>query len=601
MAFRSAANDLAPGVVSGSSTVWLRNLSNGYTQLVSRRLNTFNEAANGENRPLAISPRGERVLFSSTGTDVVEGQEESSADRDADLFVFDTSMNTTTPVTVKAGSVSAAANGTTGEAAMSQDGRIVVFESTATDLVANFVDHNGDAPNLYKRDLTTNTTVLVDGAKGSATDGADAAARLRDLSDDGQTVLFASPAADIVDGFADGNGAAADLYVRRGSTPAALVSGADGSATQGADGATTAAVLSAGRIFFTSNATDLNPAFTVAGEQVWTRTTDKPVLVTRGAALDHGANGPSNVIDASGDGAFALVTSTATDLTAPLKHHDTPTLYRVAVSSFEAEPLSARGDETGDRTPVAGRDAMSADGNVVAYTSGASNLAEGFIDGNGAGADAYAWMERGAAQRDPIAPTIEITAPEDNEVYRQDATVLVDYTCDDIGPSGLASCEGTVPAGQPLNTSDTGTFTFTVTATDHAGNTATATVDYRVAEANKKLSLASRTAAGSGSKVPTGNASSDTPVFSADGRYLVFVSRATDLVPGFIDGNAGESDVLPPQPAHGRHRARQHRPPAGRRRRPPARRQPGRERPAATRSASAPTAATCCSSPTRPT
>ena len=237
VAFRSAANDLVSGIVSGASTVWLRSATTGYTQLISRRLNKFNEAANGENRPIAISTQGERVLFSSTGTDVVEGQDEASADRDADLFVFDTTTNKMTPVTVKAGSAIAAANGTTGDAAMSQDGRIVVFESTATDLVADFVDHNGDAPNLYKRDLTTSTTVLLDGAKGSATDGADAAGRLRDLSDDGQTVLFASAATDVVDGFADGNGTAADLYVRRGTTAGALVSGAGGSATQGANGA----------------------------------------------------------------------------------------------------------------------------------------------------------------------------------------------------------------------------------------------------------------------------------------------------------------------------------------------------------------------------
>jgi hypothetical protein len=55
-----------------------------------------------------------------------------------------------------------------------------------------------------------------------------------------------------------------------------------------------------------------------------------------------------------------------------------------------------------------------------------------------------------------------------------------DFHCDDSG-SGVASCSGTVAFGDPIPTGATGTFTFTVTAKDNAGNTSTLTHTYYVA------------------------------------------------------------------------------------------------------------------------
>src|SRR5262249_3945561 len=58
--------------------------------------------------------------------------------------------------------------------------------------------------------------------------------------------------------------------------------------------------------------------------------------------------------------------------------------------------------------------------------------------------------------------------------------VLADYQCADAGGSDLASCVGTVPVGAPIDTASTGQKTFTVTATDGAGNTTSASVSYTV-------------------------------------------------------------------------------------------------------------------------
>ena len=48
-------------------------------------------------------------------------------------------------------------------------------------------------------------------------------------------------------------------------------------------------------------------------------------------------------------------------------------------------------------------------------------------------------------------------------------TVPADYACADIG-SGIASCVGSVPLGNPIDTTAVGLHLFTVTAVDRAAN-----------------------------------------------------------------------------------------------------------------------------------
>ena len=158
----------------------------------------------------------------------------------------------------------------------------------------------------------------------------------------------------MIEHFTDGNGDGADLYLRK-SGPATLVTTSGVAADHGANAPVGEATLTNDRVFFSSKATDLNGDYTVTGEQVWMSTGTGPAtLVTRGLQLNHGANGDSTLVAAS---THVLVRSTATDLSAPLKQHDgTPTLYRIDTATFDAEPVSARGDDSNDAAPDAGGD-----------------------------------------------------------------------------------------------------------------------------------------------------------------------------------------------------------------------------------------------------
>jgi hypothetical protein len=51
---------------------------------------------------------------------------------------------------------------------------------------------------------------------------------------------------------------------------------------------------------------------------------------------------------------------------------------------------------------------------------------------------------------------------------------------EDAVTSTIATCTGTVANGQPMDTSAPGTKSFTVTATDKAGNTTTGTTQHTV-------------------------------------------------------------------------------------------------------------------------
>jgi hypothetical protein len=97
--------------------------------------------------------------------------------------------------------------------------------------------------------------------------------------------------------------------------------------------------------------------------------------------------------------------------------------------------------------------------------------------------NAFGICVRGAptAAFDSAVPSAAITTPADGATFTQGETVLAAYTCaDDALGTGIRSCDGPVAPGAGIDTSSPGPKSFTVTATDNEGNTATATRAYTV-------------------------------------------------------------------------------------------------------------------------
>ena len=140
-------------------------------------------SGNGSSGDAAISADGRYVAFASAASDLVP------SDRNGvfDVFVRDRVRGTTERVSVGPGG--AEANARSGLADISADGRFVVIWSEASNLVAG--DTNG-LPDVFVRDRVARTTERVSvGAGGAEADGESAHGS---VSADGRIVAFASSA-----------------------------------------------------------------------------------------------------------------------------------------------------------------------------------------------------------------------------------------------------------------------------------------------------------------------------------------------------------------------------------------------------------------------
>jgi hypothetical protein len=83
---------------------------------------------------------------------------------------------------------------------------------------------------------------------------------------------------------------------------------------------------------------------------------------------------------------------------------------------------------------------------------------------------------------DKIAPTVQIGTPGDGAVFTVGQRVAAAYSCtEELNGSDLATCSGPVANGAPIDTSSPGQKTFTVNASDKAGNATSLTRTYTVA------------------------------------------------------------------------------------------------------------------------
>ena len=136
VAFDSDAANLAWGDTNDTFDVFVKDRQTGILTRVS--VNDAGEEGSGDSVRPAISADGRVVGFSSEVANLVPGDTNGSTD----IFVHDRRSGATKRVSITAGG--AEANGDSVRPAISADGRLVVFESDASNLVAgdsnNFTD-----------------------------------------------------------------------------------------------------------------------------------------------------------------------------------------------------------------------------------------------------------------------------------------------------------------------------------------------------------------------------------------------------------------------------------------------------------------------------
>ena len=154
---------------------------------------------------------------------------------------------------------------------------------------------------------------------------------------------------------------------------------------------------------------------------------------------------------------------------------------------------------------------------------------------------------------DLTGPTVSFTSPAaDDAVFTQDRPVPLVFTCADEN-SGVASCVGSPALGANLDTSTPGTFTYSVTATDNAGNETVVTRHYTVLQATNEdgdvhgsvpstLALTLGAPASFGSFLPgatrTYNASTTAQVTSSAGDATLSVADPSATATGHLVNGA---------------------------------------------------------------
>src|SRR5439155_286011 len=130
VAFLSSADDLVASAPLVSFDVFVRDFKTGTTTLVS--VNSAGTASgNGLSEIPVISANGRFVAFLSVADDLVP----NDSNHTFDVFVRDLKTGTTTLVSVNSAGAGSG-NRPSFSPAISADGRLVAFESLATDLVA---------------------------------------------------------------------------------------------------------------------------------------------------------------------------------------------------------------------------------------------------------------------------------------------------------------------------------------------------------------------------------------------------------------------------------------------------------------------------------
>ena len=183
--FESSASDLVANDTNNANDIFVRDMVNGTTTLVS--VSTYGGSAIGSSRGSVMTPDGRYVAFVCTASNLVAGDTNNIPD----VFVRDLQTGPTTLVSVGAMATNPATLLSSSESPeITPDGRYAVFYSTATNLVPNVMTPN----EIYVRDLITGKTVWASTNARAISQSVIGSSNIfccnSSISDDGQFVAF---------------------------------------------------------------------------------------------------------------------------------------------------------------------------------------------------------------------------------------------------------------------------------------------------------------------------------------------------------------------------------------------------------------------------
>ena len=196
VAFTSAARTLDPDDGDDAQDVFVRDLLEGTTTLVSRTSGVSGAKGNRESVDPSISGDGRFVAFASRAPNLdPDDAEPTPPDHGVgiepawDIFVRDLATGTTVLVSRATGARGSDGNGASLAPSISADGRFVAFQSFATNLHPEDSDPRGD---IYVRDLATATTIFVGRGPAAARPRMVHDAAWPSISSDGKAVAFSN-------------------------------------------------------------------------------------------------------------------------------------------------------------------------------------------------------------------------------------------------------------------------------------------------------------------------------------------------------------------------------------------------------------------------
>jgi hypothetical protein len=378
--YASEASDLVSFDTNGVADVFLFDMGNGSTRLVSSKNSDFTAVGNGASTRPVISANGQVVAYVSSATDL-----SATTDTNGKPDVYARNLNILVTKLVTANT--ADNNGGNDFSCLntppsiSDDGRFVAFDSQASDLVSN--DTNGAGAfgtDVFVRDLQTNSTILASmNSAGTGSGNLDSFASGVRISGDGHFAAFGSNATDLVTGITDSNGNS-DIFIRNlltGSTSIVSVNPAGNAA--GINLSQFPSISADGRfVAFTSRASNLVPVDTNNGLEggggiadVFVRDTQlntTRLVSMNSTGTDSGNSSSSGPAEISADGKFVLFSGNPTNLTTVNDTNGNIDLFvrDLQTDSTRLITIDRFGNAAGVRSPEY---SISGDGRVAAFES----------------------------------------------------------------------------------------------------------------------------------------------------------------------------------------------------------------------------------------